>query len=236
MATVLATVVLNHTSLLPADADQVSFVISGTGTANDIASTTSTTTTITNFWNSPPAGGNTVGRFISGSISRLTAAHTVKYYDITGHLNGTFHGAPVAVVPWTLTPPVSGADNVPAEAAIALTLFGQGRNTAPVEVGGTRPKSQKTGRIYVGPLAAGAFTFTGGEVRVTSSYRDDIGKAANTLMTALLALAQPLVWQVWSRRGAGLAPVVGGRVDDAPDTQRRRGVASSSSYTFGLPG
>ena len=236
MATLLCTAVLNHTSLLPADADQTSFVVSATGDAISMATNTALTTAITNFWNSPPAGGNSVGRYISGAVSRLTGAHQLKFYDITTHLPGTFHGAPVLVNTWTLTPPVSGADNVPAEAAVVATLFGTGRDTAPVEVGGTRPKSSRTGRIYVGPLAAGAFAMTTGEVRVTTSYRDDIGKACQALNIAFAALSPAHQWMVWSRRNAALYPVVGGRVDDAPDIIRRRGVQPSASFRWGAPG
>lgn len=239
MGIALCVVTLNRVSLLPADKVQNTFVIKdNTAGMSNIVDNASTVTNITDIWNTTAAGASaTLGSRISGAISRAANAHRIDFYDITLSLGRTsLHGAPVKSVQWTLTPAVAGSDNVPAEVAAVATLFAVGRNAASVRSGGTRPKSTKTGRLYIGPLAAAPLAFTGNEVRFTSTFINDLKTIMNKFMTALQGQPGTPNWQVWSRSSSTTASVVGGRVDDAPDIQRRRGQVPSSSVTWGAAG
>lgn len=115
----------------------------------------------------------------------------------------------------------------PAEVAICLSFHG-------VQIPGLR-FARSRGRIYIGPLAS--------SLMVTASppqaLIDNLTGAGQALLDA--SGAAPWSWVVWSQKQSddpqGLTfpdqDVVGGWVDNAWDTQRRRGVAATGRNLFG---
>jgi hypothetical protein len=96
--------------------------------------------------------------------------------------------------------------------------------------GDVHPRARRRGRVYLGPWAD-----TGA---VSAQDANDSPRVGTTLKNAICAAALRLDdtsgpggsgnWCVWSRKDATLYPVQAAYVDDAFDTQRRRGVAPTS--------
>lgn len=177
--------------------------------------------------------GQTLGSFLGMSRSRVANASLIQVYDITGHLDGSPHGSPVAVVPWTLSGGGFGGNNLPDQLSICLSLHAvltgilehgpsASRPTmdeavdlgAPAtHMASTRPRSTLRGRIFIGPITAATQTTDG---LVNSDGFGVAGGFAN----GLLALEPG--WSVWSRTTASLNHIVGGWVDKEYCVIRRR--------------
>ena len=134
----------------------------------------------------------------------------------------------------TFTPSASGG--LPTENAICLSFKAD-------PISGVSP-ARLRGRLYLGPLDTATVSTSGGRVTVQGSTRTTIVNAAD-------ALAGPEVadggeWCVFSPTTAGappwsngaldlaFKPVTSGYVDDAWDTQRRRGTAPSARTSFAV--
>lgn len=133
--------------------------------------------------------------------------------------------------------------NLPAEVAVCLSM----RDTTNVTV----PKARRTGRIYFGPLNQGVMGEGGGLVqRPAANLNADLRAAAQGLSTAIAAAGGALV--IYSRpfggrplterpnrtplaalpaRAAAYYSVDQVWVDDAFDTQRRRGERATAKTT-----
>jgi hypothetical protein len=223
MPFVKAVVTLNHNSGLPKDADDNTFIFQTGGTYAAAVAALIAAGTIPDFYN----GANTHGalsHYTANAIDRSASAQMVEFTDITGHLDGSSAGSPSDVQHWTMNSDGAGQD-LPQEVAIVTTLYGSGRSTAPVNVGATRPKQSHTGRLYLGPLTTVVLDELSGEARPSANYMSDLGQACGRLLAGALALSTPCAWSVWSRKLAAVDLIVGGVVDNAFDTQRRRGVA-----------
>lgn len=114
-------------------------------------------------------------------------------------------------------------DNLPSEAAICLSF--QGTRLSGV------PQARRRGRVFLGPLRANTAT-TGGTVspRPAAAAIGSIITAATALKAASDASAR-VHWAVHSSYGTSCL-VDNGWVDDALDTQRRRGVAPTTRTVF----
>lgn len=169
------------------------------------------------FWNAVPVGANLdLASMISPLVSRVGNACRFEVYAID--LNTGKIGSPLVVQPWTLDPN-SGTSEAPPEVALCTSYASQ----VPAGVNAQRRK----GRIYVGPFTA---TQSG---RVPGApLIDTLSKATKDLVTDLADNGTPLC--VWSRADKALYPVVRGWVDNAWDTQRRRGIQPSSRATWNL--
>lgn len=168
-----------------------------------------------------------VGTYISPAVSRI-ALPQVRHYFMDGHLNGTPAGSPYRIDSWSV--PLVGASGtaLPAEVACALSFHSE--YNLSVEFGpGTRPRSRKRGRIYIGPLNQSSLT--------TSSLRAIPAVAFTTrLVDAGVRLRDdPMTpkWSVWSRTAGTMFPVQALWVDDEYDTQRRRGERALSRVSRG---
>jgi hypothetical protein len=189
---------------------------------------------VKDFYNVAGGGAtNAVGAWLGSSLSRTTP-FTISTYDITAHLNGSPHGSPISVDPFTLISN-SAAPSLPDQIAVVLSYhaaYGGALETGPsgaiptdasairqgapaTHTGRTRPKSSLRGRLYVGPLVQAAENGVG-QVSVTCG--GDMAKQAVTLMTAALG------WCVWSRRTASVHNIIGGWTDWDFGVQRRRNV------------
>lgn len=91
------------------------------------------------------------------------------------------------------------------------------------------PQARRRGRVYIGPLAASAIGSNG---LLTSSVTSTFDSAATTLLAAG-PLAGDFDWVILSPTGGLDAVVVAnGWIDNAPDIQRRRGMAPTTRATF----
>lgn len=241
-----ARVVLPHTSGLPADEDDNTFIFQSNHP--DVASSYSyASSALTAFYNTSLAA------YIDAAIDRGSNKCRIEYTDITAHLSGSAAGPPSIVDTFTLAGAGAGAGLCPAETAAVTTIYGAGRATAPVlgptssiptdhraqtegapptHSGRTRPKQSHTGRLYIGPLNANALARDGGEVRLAGAFTAALALACHTLEADMLLDSPTQAWVVWSRKLASVDQVNGGHVDNAPDTQRRRGVQSTARVAW----
>lgn len=146
-------------------------------------------------------------------------------------------GPPVATLTQTITggvPTTQGA--LPCEVAAALSFHGDYTSVAEygpdVDSDGwpdSRPRARYRGRLYIGPLGSGVLTTDGTTFKptLTSTFRNALVAAGTALMGATT-----VKWSTHSRTDRRFDTVVGGWVDDAFDTQRRRGPAPTVKTTF----
>lgn len=131
---------------------------------------------------------------------------------------------PVYEVPLGVTTPGGGA-SAPPEVACCFSFYSL--RTAGV------PGARTRNRVYIGPFN----TATGGVLQPPALLITAMVSAGETLLAG--AAASSWDWVIWSQRDKDLNPnympplVVGGYVDNAWDTQRRRGVAPTTKSHFG---
>lgn len=192
---------------------------------------------IAQFWTHTNGGGFQVGDYISPGVSRVSQACRLKVYDLTGHLDGSPHGSPINEDGFTM-PAASIGVIQPEEVALVLTLRADGWEEALVETSdgpdaGTavdRPRQRFSGRIYVGPFHANA-----NEADAASKARPKV-ELRTVMLDAIEKVQDDLAigghtLGVWSRVGQGIVPITHAQVDNAWDTQRRRGVAPTIRTT-----
>lgn len=161
---------------------------------------------------------------ISGYLSEfINRAAEMRFYD----MNDSLPRVPVVRV-WSLNP-VGLTGNLPEEVAVVLSL----RGAPPIT-------PRRRGRLYIGPLVSGAGTVGSptAPTRVATTFANDLTLAAQTLKIGVEALSIAAWWAIRST-----VPVVnyvrveGGWVDNAFDTQRRRGPDATSRQQWGtIPG
>lgn len=198
-------------------------------------------TALKRFYDEPLASGGRLSGWISNSITRTGTPHTIELYDITTHLDGSPHGSPAQTWNFGMAAPFAGTGvPLPDEVALALTLRSVDYDEYPVEIPDTadpgsapdRPRARRTGRIYVGPLIADTVAVVGGKPRPGSGIQADFLDASERLKSELLALSTGATqWCVWSRKNGGMFPLEAVQVDNAYDTQRRRGPAATVRQT-----
>lgn len=152
-----------------------------------------------------------------------------KFYDLADNEPRV----PFRTVNASAITPTTG-DGLPTECAICMSFAGAATSGL--------VQARRSGRLYIGMLSTGVTTTVTGFVQVASPARSIIQTAANNLMTNL----DPLLanWCVFSPTTAGAKPwssgaiaaastfVDGGYIDNALDTQRRRGTLPSDRTTF----
>lgn len=194
-----------------------------TGTADDVA--TNGDDLIVDFYNDLGTGAvNPVCYYLGQQLSRVSNACTIKWYDITGHLDGSPHGSPIHISHFTLGAS-HGAGPVQEGVAIALSFHSAYGTDVEFDNSGTphtRPRARDRGRVYLGPVdqITMAADETTHRIAVTSDCRDDLACAA--LQMATDSDVSTAEWVVWSRKRAAVSIVVGGWIDDRFDYQRRR--------------
>lgn len=94
-------------------------------------------------------------------------------------------------------------------------------------------RARQRGRIFIGPVANNCIAFVSGEPTVSSECRDDLTQAAARLIDADTPL---LKWSVHSVAGnTAHAPIAQVWVDNAFDTQRRRGIRATQRTSLSRP-
>lgn len=225
MPQTLAVVRLQKWSTLPEDVVENTFAFAHTP-AFDGTAATAIAAQLSAFYTAVGTGGSAAIQSWLGNSIQTTSGHEIVYYDITGHLDGSPHGAPIATAPLSITS--TGATCLPDELAACVSFHGD--YGTDVEFSGvTRPRARHRGRVYIGPLSTSAIVNASGThaVNVTNQLCVDFAAAAGDLM------GDPTyTWSVWSRARATLDVVVAGWVDNAFDVQRRRGIAPFARTTF----
>jgi hypothetical protein len=206
---------------------------------------------VTNTWyfdgddpNDPP--GPSDGDYHDGVVSLLNGLYgavkgyysdlvqdnpQVKIYD----MRDPEPRVPEFVGNLTMDIPVIGANfRLPQETCIALSFKAD-------PVSGGIP-ARRRGRVFLGPLNSSAMGVSGGKTIVADACRAAIAAAAGTMKAGYgLPLDQGDVqWAIYSRRtdelGANVDDsfhdVTAGWVDDALDTQRRRGAKPTVRSVF----
>lgn len=181
-------------------------------------------TLLTGFWfNVPTDGTNRIGAYLSPVLSRTTNASKVNCYD------GSI--APGSRTPHTTLftlPGFSSANPLPSEVALCLSER---------SFDGLFPFKNQRGRQYIGPLneAAKETAATDGDARPEAGFIAELGRAAVTLAQGVADSTHIESWCTFSRTLNVLFPVQESFVDNAFDTQRRRGAAATSRAIRNLP-
>lgn len=192
---------------------------------------------LTDFYNGTDTGGTglTVASFIGPTMSR-TIAPVFKHYSLDGHLNGTAVGSPVRTQNMALLGAGNGGTGLPAEVACVLSYHADYTTDPEFGPGGaTRPRARDRGRLFIGPLSAnGCISQEATTLRpyVSDNLRNTLLAAANRLSSFA---GLPAFWAVWSRKNAAVHQAIGASVDDAFDTQRRRGERPNVRTTISFP-
>lgn len=164
-----------------------------------------------------------IGEYISPVVQRTSDACSVTWYD----LSDPEPRPPVHVETFTL---VSGGStsSMPLEFAATLSVHG----TFPAG----ESRARRRGRLFLGPLTAGALASGSSSTfpRLLDAFRTNCLVSAGALRIAVPAAAPLAFWSVWSRANQEPVEIVGGWMDDAPDTQRRRGQDPTSRWTWPL--
>lgn len=237
MAVILARLTLAAASGIPADAVVSSFVFeNGAGTTWSPTDLNNIQSMLGEFYNvAPPSASVAIATMINSSVSRLPNSSKVTYYDLSANSTPGL-GAPLDEKPFTLGPANAAAKNWPNEVAVALSYHATYASIPEHAPGGSRPKARYRGRIFFGPVneTAGGLEVTTNRIFVHSDARLMLGSSANRMMLA--GSTWNMHWAVWSRTDALARRIVGGWVDDAFDTQRRRGQEAVTRYSWGSVG
>lgn len=211
MPIVRAQLAWTHDSGLPEDAIVNTFhfdcPVDDTATAESIAGA------LDRFYN-VAALSQPVRAYMS---SELSGTGQLKLYNLPD---------PEPRIPWYTTAmaivPGTGAP-LPEEVALCASFQGD-------PVSGVNP-ARRRGRIFIGPLNVDVMS--GGGVNVSAT--DNIAASAERILADLAADGNLATWVVYSRandplgNGSGpVAEVTNGWVDNAFDTQRRRGTAPTA--------
>lgn len=165
------------------------------------------------FYNTaaPSPGVNPLSYWLSAHIDRSGLPSTITVYDLADlkpraprYSTTFFLGAP------------SNTTSLPFEVAACASFAGE-------PVSGI-PAARRRGRIFLGPLTTAANDPGSATVpsRLNEQVRLDLVGASRRMAGVS---GDGLTWCVWSRVSQAMVPIVRGWVDDAFDTQRRRGNA-----------
>lgn len=184
------------------------------------------------FYNKVYDGGSgTVAGHMSPTLSRVIGTWHFEFTDVTTVLGGEPAGSPFRIDAHTLGTPSGTVSAMPSEVAAVLSYHGAYGTLPEVGPNKIRPKQRKRGRVFIGPLTNTACEISANSrVVVASPFRAILIAAATAMMSAGNNDAQ---WAQWSRANRSFSPVVGGHVDDALDTQRRRGEEAILRSTWG---
>jgi hypothetical protein len=204
----LAQVALPSTTNLPADDVVNTFVFAKTGpapSAEDIE------TVFTTFYNGTQASGDTLAEYLSQSISRTRPA-VVKMFD----LEDPEPRAPIETVEFTIGLSTTPS-KLPDEVALCLSYKG--------DVASGVPAARRRGRIFLGPFSINAVESGVGTspAAPTAQLVETVLDAGEQLWTMLSG-----IWYVWSRADDEIYPITELWVDNAWDSQRRRGRRATS--------
>jgi len=169
------------------------------------------------YANTPTGGSKSIADWMSPAMDLVNAR--VKFFD----LSDPSPRVPIYDEPFTISTPATGTTaSLPSEVALVSTFYALPESGVPVQ--------RRRGRSFIGPLSALANGTTANTPsRPAQALIEDVALAFETLME----VSNPdCSWGVYSRADGVVRPVVGGWVDNAWDTQRRRGVSATARETW----
>lgn len=229
MGTHLAVVQFPGTSALPSDRADMDFAIDA-----DVIGFTGFTTAIDAVVNTAYATFSLAGSFFGDQVARGTDVGTIDFYDLAGALDGSAHGSPIETRSFDIAAAGGARVSLPSEVSFVVS-FNADLTGIPEEEPNPspppatiRPRARRRGRVYIPYLAT---TATGDDGNGVSRPGDDFWQWAQDawtdFMSTMLTTSSDSFF-IWSRASAAFYPVVGGHVDNAWDTQRRRGEAPTT--------
>jgi hypothetical protein len=166
----------------------------------------------------PPGGGHPISWYWSRFLDPGLAQ--VRVYDLSQPEPRPPHIASLGM----LAPP-TGSNDLPEEVSLCMSFHGLPPYTA-----------RRRGRIYLGPLSTIALGDDSGTAGINPSRPDPEFQLAATHYGHALAQELQTAGYVWcirsTRPSENFVRVVGGHVDNAWDTQRRRGVKPTARYIW----
>lgn len=129
--------------------------------------------------------------------------------------------------------PAPTAENLPLEVAVCLSFKGY------YSEGSVATRAQRRGRVFIGPLGLtaaelGAITAPPKPgLGITTLLREKAIALRDNAQTGAGTGGASAPWVIWSRTSGDQHNVVGGWIDNAFDTQRRRGNAPTQRTTWG---
>lgn len=226
---VKATVLFPRISALPEDTVANSFYFSND--ASDIltsAGADELRDRLVSFYNdfTGPAIAS-ISSYLSEALSRAASAARVDFYATDELDPPTLWGSPVQVRSWTLDAATPG-DSLPAEVAACLSYNGDltdvpetatNPSPPPAQI---RPAARLRGRLFIGPLNSES-SAEDGTTKESALASDFIAAMTGAATTLLAANTVDYIWVGCSKTGDFFYEVDSGYVDNAFDTQRRRG-------------
>jgi len=169
------------------------------------------------YANTPTTGTKSIADWLSPALD-VTQAR-VKFFD----LSDPSPRVPILDEPFTIATPSTGTTaSMPAEVSLVATFYALAESGVPVQ--------RRRGRSFMGPWSALANGTTANTPsRPHADLQNDLALSFETLMEVSNADCS---WGVYSRADGVVRPVVGGWVDNAWDTQRRRGVSATNRVTW----
>lgn len=234
----LSRIVMPRDSGIPQDASINDFYFfSDVGTpASDDAVANSLQVYLNTFYNDDTtASGISIASRFSNAVSRATDAVQIVVYAKDTLDPAVDWGPPVEIRDLTFVA-AAAAPNLPSETAACLSFHGDltgvpetadNPTPPPAKI---RPAARRRGRVYLGPLIYGALVDNAGV-----NYDPLLGSNfVNTVAEHAAGLADDSggAWVVYSPTSQAVFPVVGGYVDNALDTQRRRGRGPTSRTSW----
>jgi len=219
MPTVRVMFVGQGASLLPEDRFVNVFHFHDPVVGDPAAAILSCTNVLEDLLTAPVSGGNALSSFISPYVSRTA---TLIAYDM-------LMPKPRIPYPRSITLAAAVGGGYAEEAAIVLSTHGAPPITA-----------RRRGRMYFGPLSDSATCIAPGTTSLPA--RPSSASAAHvvqalTAFGAALILESGTIGMPWSIRSTvpdeNYVQITGGHVDNALDTQRRRGPSPTARLTFG---
>lgn len=179
---------------------------------------------------------NRVGFFISESISRVANACSVLGY-VTDDLTGaTPFGSPVNMINFTMATVAAGSP-LPEEVALVIS-YNADLTDVPVSAPNPspppatiRPAQRRRGRTFLGPLTGISAIESGNRIRPTDQIMDDVTIAFAKMASDINDLADVHGFGIWSKTDGQLYKAIECHIDNAWDTQRRRGPDPTTSFT-----
>lgn len=236
-----AVVQLPRISQLTEDTVANSFYFVGdSGDEIDAADATTLTTRLTSFYNDVNSPGTVaLSGYLSECLSRVASAARIDFYSIPSTpfpAPPVAWGSPKQVRNWTLGAAQVGGP-LPAEVTVALSYHADLTDVPETAPNPTpppatiRPAARLRGRLFIGPLQQTTIAedATTHEAHVATAFINALLGAGSALIAANTA---GLVWDQFSSTEVNSDAVVGGFVDNAFDTQRRRGEAATVRSTF----
>lgn len=230
---------LQNQSLMPADVTQNTFHVYCPVIEPSAAEANAMCSIIANdFYINASGQTKAIQAWLSAEVARTAAVHKVEAYytqDLTGNTN---LGSPISSLSFAM-PAATDPNPLPEEVSVVLSYHADLTDVPVTEPNPTpppaviRPQQRRRGRIFVGPLGVLSGAVQSGDYRPAAAFRTDLGLALERVHGSIIAQAVGLL-AVWSKADATGYPVVGCYVDNAWDTQRRRGLAPTSrtSNTF----